>query len=533
MKLSVLLLSATAALSVIASVPCPDALDNRWVHILYDFRKAEHLDRTTNIIATAKAHGYTGVILASSCGLGMLHRWDSGRRARLEAVKRACEAANLEIAVGVWSIGYAKECFFPLDPNLSAAAPVFDTRYRIAGGKAVHRPPPARELLDAPVRVHSPARQDDGFNRLVPVKAHRSYRLTIRARAPKIKFDKWPISLTVQRADEKTDRIETRAYYVKTGDEEQVFTLNFASLAEKQVRIVCSGYNRTFPNYAEILSLKLEETAPQLAIRRRGTPITVRNVRTGRVYEEGRDYAEISRAKTVWPGPWVKERFAIVPLPGGRMKDGDEISVDCYCSFPTWGKWASACMAAPELEPIMEASAAEIARTLNPRLWFLSYDEVRTGGGCRDCLRIGDMAHIYAAFVKKSMRIIRRHSPNAKFMLWNDMVDPFYMADKIKNAGLYSSMDGVWDLLPRDIGIGYWTYGTREKGMEFFSKRGHALLACGYYDEKELKRSPVWADLALKTPGTVGIVYCTWGDNWKLLGEFGDMAREKARAARE
>ena len=118
-------------------------------------------------------------------------------------------------------------------------------------------------------------------------------------------------------------------------------------------------------------------------------------------------------------------------------------------------------------------------------------------------------------------------------MLWNDMVDPFYMADKIKNAGLYSSMDGVWDLLPRDIGIGYWTYGTREKGMEFFSKRGHPLLACGYYDEKELKRSPVWADLALKTPGTVGIVYCTWGDNWKLLGEFGDMAREKARAARE
>jgi hypothetical protein len=226
-----------------------------------------------------------------------------------------------------------------------------------------------------------------------------------------------------------------------------------------------------------------------------------------------------------------KDLFAVVPLAGGRLKEGDLLSVDCYCPFPTWGKWASACMAAKELEPIMEASAAEIARTLNPKLWFLSYDEVRAGGGCRDCRAIGSMAQIYAAFVRKSMRIIRRHSPDAAFMLWNDMVDPFYMNDHGEYAGLYSSMKGVWDLLPREIGIAYWTYGTREKGMAFFSGRGHPLLACGYYDEKVLKRSVDWADLALRTPGTVGLVYCTWGNNWKLLGDFGDMATRKAAAA--
>jgi hypothetical protein len=142
------------------------------------------------------------------------------------------------------------------------------------------------------------------------------------------------------------------------------------------------------------------------------------------------------------------------------------------------------------------------------------------------------MAHIFASFVKKSMKIVRRHSPQAEFMVWNDMVDPFYQPDNGENAGLYSTMKGVWDLLPKDIGIGYWTYGTRKEGMKFFSERGHKLLACGYYDEKVLKRSIDWADIALETPGTVGIAYCTWGNNWKLLGEFGDMVREKSEAAK-
>ena len=74
-------------------IVCPTALDKRWVHILYDFKKDEQVVTMTNIVATAKAHGYTGVILGSSCGLGMLHLWDDARRARLMSVKKACDEA--------------------------------------------------------------------------------------------------------------------------------------------------------------------------------------------------------------------------------------------------------------------------------------------------------------------------------------------------------------------------------------------------------------------------------------------------------
>jgi hypothetical protein len=196
---------------------------------------------------------------------------------------------------------------------------VFDTRYRVAGGRCVHEPAPARELLAAPGRVHSPRRDGDVADRLVPLRPHRSYRLTLRARAPEIRHARWPVGLSVRRADETKDYLETRVYHLPTDGRERTFTLHFASLAETEVRVLCRGYNRTFPGCAEILSLKLEEAEPLLAVRRHGTPVTVRNARTGRIYEEGRDYAPIPRAKTVWPGPWVKGKdlFAVVPLAGG------------------------------------------------------------------------------------------------------------------------------------------------------------------------------------------------------------------------
>ncbi len=522
---------AAVAAGAAAPVCAVDAPDRLWVHILYDLRKEDQFRKATNIVAQAKSHGYTGVMLASPCRLGMLHLWKDDELERLRAVRRACESAGMEIAVGLWSFGYAKECFFPIDPNLCAAAPVNDTRYRVEGGRCVHLPPPPRGLLSAPGQLHSPRREGDVADITVAVTPGRSYRLRVRAKSPAAKYQSWPVGVSVRRMDAKRDYIETGVFHVKADGAEHTYDLHFASLAEREVRILCRGYNRTFPNHAEVLGLELSETEPRLAIRRHGTPVTVRSVKTGQIFEEGRDYAAIPRAKGVWPGPWNKYRFAVKPLPGGRMRDGDEISVDCYCSFPTWGKWASACMAAPELDPIMEASAAAVARELNPRMWFLSYDEVRTGGGCTDCRRIGDMAHIYAARVKKSMEIIRRYRPDAEIMIWNDMVDPFYMNDGGANAGMYSSMKGVWDLLPPDLGIGYWTYGTREKGMEFFSGQGRRILVCAYYDEKVLKRSIDWAELAMRTPGVAGIVYCTWGDNWRLLGAFGDMVREKAKGA--
>ena len=76
-----------------------------WVQMLYDVRREDQFVKATNIIAQAKAFGYTGVILASSSRLGMLHLWNEEQLERLRKVKRLCDESGLEIAVGMWSFG--------------------------------------------------------------------------------------------------------------------------------------------------------------------------------------------------------------------------------------------------------------------------------------------------------------------------------------------------------------------------------------------------------------------------------------------
>jgi len=523
-------LAFAAMFAVVSASAAPDGgFARRWFLVFgIDFKKDDaQAAKLMDIMRTAKEHGYNGMIFSSWCGFEALHTpyWSQEDRERLMKVKRLADELGLEIGVSTWSFGYARQGFFNVDPNLSAAAPVFDTRYVVKGGKCVHLPRPERSLLAAPAPLHSPRRDEDVADMRVDVSPRRSYALSVTAKASGKTAD-WPISVHVRRPGAEKDFLEARVFKVKTDGSEQKFEVLFASLAETNLTIDCRGYNRVFGGHAEVTSITLSETEPRLAIRRSGTPIRVRRVKDGRKFVEGVDYAPIPKAKGTWPGPWVKPKFAVTPLAGGAMAEGDEISVDCFCSFPTWGRWTSACMASPEMFEVMDASAAEIARVLNPKVWSLGFDEVRTGGGCVDCRKIGDMAHIYAACVKKAMAIVRKYRPDAEIFLPNDMVDPFYMMDDGKYAGLYSSMKGVWDLLPRDLGIDCWTYSTREKCPQYFAERGHPIWIAAYYDEKELKRSVEWRDIARKVPGVVGMTYCTYGNNWILLGPFGDMIRE-------
>ena len=526
LALASLLLSAAAAGGADGG-----AFARRAVLIHYPYTSDDHVERTKKIVETAGAHGYNTAVVASSVGLGMSHVWSAERRERFLAAKRACEAAGLEPCAGMWSIGYAKESFFPIDPNLVAAAPVFDTHYIVSNGVGVLRRKRTVSLLDAPGEIHSPRRETDVGKFHVKVVPARSYCLRLKLSSEPGKSGTWPVFAVVRRAGAKTDYIEHRVFRVKADGTPQEFQVYFSSLAERELDISVGGYNRVFPGSVRLLSAELFQTEPRLIVRRHGTPVTVRNAATGETYAEGRDFMPIPRAPGTWPGPWNKPaQLPLKIVKGGAIREGDELVLDCYCSFPTWGRWCSACMGAVEMDDILEKSAAETVRLMNPKVWLLSFDEVRTGGGCRDCLAIGDMAHVYAAFVKKCMATVRRLRPDAEFYLWNDMVDPNALVEDGKNAGMYSSMKGVWDLLPRDLGIGYWTYKWREEGTKFFAERGHPQLMCGYYDEKVLKRSLEWMDLAARTPNCRGVMYCTWGDNWDLLGAFGDkMVEAKER----
>ena len=399
----VLLLLAAQDLAAGGEAVKSSALDRRWVYLNPQGRLGDEATfaKATNIVATAASHGFTGVMFASSLGLTSLHRWPDARKDALSKLVAFVDSLGLEKGVAMWSAGYPKESFFQIDQNLSAANPVFDTRYRVENGRCIYVQPPALRLVESPATIHSPRQNGDFAVLAVQVKPRKSYRLTVKAKSS-ADVRSYPLVVEVRRPGDGTNFIEHHPFSVKGGEEQTVIT-DFPSMDLDEIEIICCGHHQNHAGSAQVVSMELSERPPVVAIRRHGTPIVVRDAKTRVQYEEGRDFAPVPRASDAWPGDWIppERRFVVRPLSGGRIKDGDEILVDCYCPFPVWGKWQGACLGAVEMDALIEESAAAVAEVVKPRVWLLSMDEVRTGGGCEDCRAIGDMAHVYAAFVKK------------------------------------------------------------------------------------------------------------------------------------
>lgn len=527
MKRILLLLSLLLSAVVLPASGAPRLGDNLWFY--WDLRldaATNWLDGATQTLARARSAGYHGVMLGSGSRVALLPRLSAEKRARVRAFRRACKQIGLDVAVAVWSFGYGVESFLSYDRNLAAANPVFGTRYRVTDGVAAPLPGERRDLLPAGGGVvHSPTCAGDIARQSVRLKRNRSYRIHIRGSAEGVN-GKWPVHLAVRRVGAPADAVESRVFSFKPGVPFEDF-LQFASMDADEVLVECRGYNRAYPGCVKVTALTLEETPPYHVIRRAGTPVHVRSADGTRAYAEGVDFAAIPKAEGLWPLKGTKPLTFRV-LPGGAIREGDELLVDGYASFPTHGKWTSVCMAGPEVFEIMECSAAAIASDLAPRLWLLSFDEVRAGGGCANCRAIGGMDRIYARCVERAMAIVRRNCPDADIYVWNDMVDPECQKNGGWSQGLYSPIRGVWDLLPPELGIACWT-SNRESALRFATEQGRKTFIAGYYGRTTMDIDRDWVRLSKAIPGCDcrGMMYTQWGQGFSRLEEFAAAVREE------
>ena len=236
--------TAPALAADAAGVANPSALDRRWVYLhLYRPMADEALfSKATNIVATAAAHNYTGIMFSSAFGLSSYHVWNEKRKDLFGRLVAFVDSFGLEKGVAMWLPGYPKESFFPIDPNLSAANPVFGTRYRVENGKCVHVPPRPRQLVGKPATIHSPLMAGDLGTLKVKVRPRKSYRLTIRARCGE-GVAAYPLVIQVRRPGDGTNFIQHRPFTVKRETGELVFKTDFPSMGLEEVEIICRGYN--------------------------------------------------------------------------------------------------------------------------------------------------------------------------------------------------------------------------------------------------------------------------------------------------
>lgn len=540
-------LGLLTALAASGPKVCPE----RWVYVTTGLGSDQELARVEGIARTAAAHGLNGMVLSGV--FGALDLKSSDCLERLQHLKQTSDQLKVEIIPLGFDVGTGGGVL-EHDKNLAAGLPVHGALF-VAGDTEAHfvADPPvkllnggfeqvagtlpagftmhgSRAVIDtsvshsgkASVRFEDFGKTHEGEVYLAqPLRVHpyRCYRLHVWVKTQGVPhralFHLWAI------APDGRDLAYLEPWLPVNGDwQELVWAFNSWYADRVDFRIgVSEGAGITGTVWAD--DVRVEEVGLTNVLRRRGTPVKVRNEKTGEVYQEGRDFASISDPQLNFR--WDHEGPAIRLLPGSRIHAGDRLRVDYFHGTAIYRDKVTIDMSEPAVYETWQRQIPLIEKYLAPKKYFLSMDEVRIGGFCDACQnRHISMAQILGDCVAREEKMIRAANPQAEIYIWSDMFDPNHNAHE-EYYLIDGSFEGTWYYLPKDLVIACWHYDKRDLSLDFYSKRGYRTLAAAYYDADNLENPKGWLESLRHTPGAIGIMYTTWKDKYQLLPAFGDL----------
>ncbi len=569
--------SAALLLVSLASAPEPAASQDktklypfRWVYASRSLHQDSHVEDLRRIIETAAAHGLNGLVLAA--GFDRLDLQPPDYFRRLEQVKRICERDNVELVPMMFSAGYGA-AVLAHNANLAAGLPVKDALFVVRSGRAVLEPDPPVEIVNGGFEEYENGRAK-GFSRprqwgavirrdtevvkegrsslrfenfgehpaeaaqlgqVIRVRPHRCYRVTCWVKTEGL--DSYgPFG---------SSRFRLEVIAVKDGRRLQLLDPRVPTTADW--RKVTVGFNSW--GYDEVIvspravggkrgklwidDLRIEEVALVNLLRRPGTPLAVKSEKTGRIYEEGRDFEPVKDEKLDFL--WDHDGPPIVLTENSRIREGERLRVSFYHGISVNRRQVSVCMSEPEVYRIWNKQVELVQRRLAPKRYFLSMDEIRAGGSCKACKDRGmTMGEILADCLTRQFEMIRAARPDAEVFVWSDMLDPNHNAGTRRGPYYYmvdGSFYGSWNFIPKELIIACWWYGGRDPCLTHFSRLGFKTFGAAYYDADDLENPKGWLRSLDATPGAVGIMYTTWRNKYKLLGAFGDLVSRRASPA--
>ena len=477
---------------------------HRWVYVSRGLTSDQDVEDIRRIAQTAADSGLTALALSARMDAMDLKPPEYFRR--LAEVKRICDNLKLEIIPHVFSTGYGGSVLAH-DKNLAAGLPVRDALFIAGEGEA-------RFTEEDPVRLQVTS-SEDHLTQEIRVKPYRCYRFRLRVKTEGVK----PRTAFSVRAftEDGRDMSRYETFLPETSDGRELYGAFNSWYAEK-IRIDM-GVRRGAGGKVWIENLRVEEAGLTNVLRRPGTPIRVRNEKTGMEYREGKDFSPIADPNLNFR--WDHDGPAIRLLPGGTVRPGDRLRVSYFHGTTIYRDQVVVCMSEPKLYEIWEKQIPLIEKHVRPTKYFLSMDEVRIGGHCEACRKrkLG-MAEILGDCLTRKVRMIRQANPKAEIFVWSDMLDPnhnarpnYYMVD--------GDLSGSWKYAPKDLRIVCWYFDKRRASLDHFSKLGFQTLAGAYYDGDDLSNPQGWLEALDVTPGATGIMYTTWENKYKLLADFG------------
>ena len=529
MKLAIPPLMAVAIVSGVLA-------EDRWVFLPCNFwgkgTNVHALAWFTNTAARAKAAGYNGVLLTSHFDLA--HKWPEHLVRQTAKAKAFCDCVGLEIIPMLWDVGYGGDC----PGNWFESRTIDAMRYVRKGGKAVFAP--------EPVEIRGGATSNLVFTgvegKMMPMRPARKFTLkkgvryvvTARVRSTGVpEKDKFQFIGFIP--SRKKSSYYCAPKHVHDGQwHDLVFPLEAKS--DEEVTLVFGHWGRE--GKLEISEFAVRERGICGATRRKGIPFVVKDAVTGRVYSEGRDYAEVPPIAIRGEGPAVGPYLELeIPSESG-IREGASLLVtaDTPNMFRSGSEdQYAACMSNPDYYARMRDSAVAVQKLLRPKKWFLCFDELRSANTCAACrARNVDMAHLIGDCLTRQREIVRKVSPDAVCYVWGDMLDPNHNANE-GYAHTAGSFEGIADRIPKDLVICPWWGKKAEIQADYWAGKGFKMLAGAYYDDKTHENARAWRRAIARHPKLfTGWMYATWKHDFSELERFCDVVtgRESVSGSR-
>lgn len=539
----------------------------RWFYAQYNLQVEKSADEVIALIDRAAKSGYNGMVLADY-KFNILERLPAHYFKHFAKVKKAAEAANIEIIPTVCSIGYSSG-ILAHDANLAEGMPVKDAPAVVKGGQAVLVADPAAKIVNGDFE-NVKGNKFTGFSFQDAI-GQASFADSL------VKHD-GKYSLRIQDATNAqpagncriSQRVKVRPWacyrlscWLKTQDLKPVGAFRLLALGTskkgpnvlthfdgdvqvtqdwKKVEVVFNSLHNDEVNvYAGVWSgpkgtlwlddFQIEELFLANVLRRPGCPLTVTSQDGKTPYEEGKDFEPVQDPK-LGNDPWAGEYKYNHPGPAlkltknSRLKEGDKLRVSWYHPVLTHSYQVMCCLSEPKVYAIVRDQIKRVNDLVQPKTFFMSHDEIRVANWCEACQKQGKTpGQLLADNARRCIDIIQEVNPKAKIVVWSDMFDPFHNA--VDNYYLVNGpFTGSWEGLPKNVVIANWNGGKAEKSLKWFADRGHAQIIAGFYDG-DLSNFKKWDAAAKNVEGARGFMYTTWQHNYKYLEAYGTAMQGK------
>ena len=249
----------------------------------------------------------------------------------------------------------------------------------------------------------------------VKVRPHRCYRASLWVKTQGLQ----PAGAFQVEVLAKDRELAPRIFHIPATSDWRKLTFLFNSLNHHEISIYAGVWGGKGGKFW-LDDWSLEEIGPINVLHRPGTPVTVRGP-DGTTYVEGKDYAALTDPdfhfdRVDRPAPGLRI------LPGGRIKEGQQLLVSWYHPMLINDWQQTVCMAEPAVYDVFDHEAKLLAQRLHPRRVMLNMDEIRRAGPAGPAA-----AAIWASFSASASPGKFGFSevpPEVEVLVWSDMLDP-------------------------------------------------------------------------------------------------------------